>query len=278
MIYKTNYSTYDSYTFNASSAQKYVRFLLYNEHHVKCDFQNEMKIKLTLGIVPKRKVFTKTTRFFLHFEFLIDEDEFIQLVTPSQCLHINLKIKPVRNVVQKTTDLNNSINFKTYLFNDALSDVVFKIDDTELPAHKIMLASASPVFEKMFSHQMKENITNVVVVEETDPDIFKEMLSFIYTGEVDNLETMACGLYELANRYDISNLKLLCEEFLEGSLSSNNVIPILELADCHNSMNLKKKCIEYMDDNFEKIGKTEAFKNMRKQLLLEFVYFTRLTQ
>ncbi|XP_051173139.1 speckle-type POZ protein-like [Leptopilina boulardi] len=268
-FFKTNY---DSFFSSKNSERKYIRFLLYNESNYKHNFDNQVKIKIIFGIVPKKKVFSKITNSIAHYEILIEEDELTQFITNARCLHVNLKIKPLRDVEKFSTVGNN---FLPFLNNNNLSDVVFQIENEVIPAHKLMLASVSPVFDSMFAHQMRENITNIVQIENADPNAFKEMLRYIYTGEIENLKNVVFGLYELADKYDITKLRLICEEFFERCLSIDNVIGILEHADRHNSQDLKNECIVFIDRNFDKVGNTDAFRNMHKDLLLDFIFTTK---
>jgi hypothetical protein len=49
------------------------------------------------------------------------------------------------------------------------------------PAHKIVLATQSPVFKAELYGSMKERSTQHVTVEDILPDVFKALLHFIYT-------------------------------------------------------------------------------------------------
>jgi speckle-type POZ protein len=71
------------------------------------------------------------------------------------------------------------------LFNGMLfSDFTFNVRGREFQAHKAMLATRSRVFAAMFQHPTKENLSSLVVIEDTEPDVFYELLRFIYTGRV----------------------------------------------------------------------------------------------
>lgn len=63
-----------------------------------------------------------------------------------------------------------------------MSDLTIHVNGTDLRAHKIILAARCPVFKKMFNVDMKENNLNRVEVLDVEPEVFDEMLRFIYTG------------------------------------------------------------------------------------------------
>ena len=67
------------------------------------------------------------------------------------------------------------------------TDVTIVCQGREFPCHKaILLTGRPPVFEAMFSHNMKEAQEGEVDIVDVDPGTFKRMLEFIYTGQVAN--------------------------------------------------------------------------------------------
>ncbi len=47
-----------------------------------------------------------------------------------------------------------------------------------------ILTARSEVFPAMFQHPMEKQSTNVAKIEDIDPDVFQQMLCYIYTGQV----------------------------------------------------------------------------------------------
>jgi hypothetical protein len=65
------------------------------------------------------------------------------------------------------------------------SDVNFNIGGRQFPAHKNILAARSEIFDAMFKHPMKKQSTNnQIKIEDTGPEVFEQLLRFIYTGRV----------------------------------------------------------------------------------------------
>ena len=50
-------------------------------------------------------------------------------------------------------------------------------------AHKAILAACSPVFRAMFEHEMQGTLNNLVEIHDMDPQVFQEMIYFIYSGK-----------------------------------------------------------------------------------------------
>jgi speckle-type POZ protein len=124
------------------------------------------------------------------------------------------------------------------------NDVNFNIDGRPFPAHKSILAARSEVFAAMFQHPMREQSTNQIKIEDIQPEVFQELLRFIYTGRVSiaTMETMAVGLFIAADKYMLIGLKNKCENYLLHDMSPDNCIELLLNSNLMNSSeNLKKE-------------------------------------
>lgn len=69
--------------------------------------------------------------------------------------------------------------------SDNLHDVCFKIEHKIFPVHKYIVANKSPNLNQLFLENLDKD---VIEIKDTNPDIFKELLSFIYTGSCDLIE------------------------------------------------------------------------------------------
>lgn len=64
----------------------------------------------------------------------------------------------------------------SFLNNEKYSDVTFNVGDKIFPGHKLILSAKSPVFNRMLSSDMKEALTNIIVIEDIEPEVFYEVL------------------------------------------------------------------------------------------------------
>ncbi len=116
-----------------------------------------------------------------------------------------------------------------------LSDVIFNVK--------------SPVFKAMFHHSSnKEVLSGQVKVEDIEPDVFQEILLFIYTGKTQftAMNQMAPGILAPADKYLLEDLKTRCETHLIRQMSAENCLELLSLTTYHPAEHLKKYPIEYL--------------------------------
>lgn len=140
--------------------------------------------------------------------------------------------------------------FETFLNNQTHSDIDFQIGDEKYHAHKLILRTRSPVFDRMFSHHMIETITGVVKIDDIEPAVFYQVLRFIYTNEFETTDNdKIFKILIVADKYDIDDLKSECENILANSLTIENFQRTITFADDLNADRLKKMCIVYLIDN-----------------------------
>ncbi len=97
-----------------------------------------------------------------------------------------------------------------------LLDVVLIVKDKKFPAHKAILGARSQVFADKFEmvQPVKDGLHQVRIETGADPSTMMNFLHFIYTGEP--IGTLADeDLKELADRYGLTTLSVLCKHALE---------------------------------------------------------------
>lgn len=145
------------------------------------------------------------------------------------------------------------------LKSSKFSDITITAGSYTFKCHRIILSSVSPYFEAMFSSGMKESVTGEVKIEGIDSEIFRDILSYIYSGidivKTDNAEEMLKGAAVL----QMDCLQRRCEEFLSGSLSVDNCISRWRLAHWHSCMQLSRKAWSHVMKHFSELTKTEEF-------------------
>ena len=152
----------------------------------------------------------------------------------------------------------------TALFeNQNNTDIEIEVKGHKFCAHKLILIARSPVFAAMFEHHMKESIQNRVIINDIEKEVFNNVLRFIYTDKVVKGDVESNKkLLSAADKYNLVELKSICEEFLISQLSAETVSEVLILSDTHSAENLKTYAIDFIQRNESKVMKTKGWKNV----------------
>lgn len=145
--------------------------------------------------------------------------------------------------------------------NSDFADVHFTFpndDQSEkVPAHKAILASASPVFAAMFFGPLKE--ADIVKITDSYADAFKEFLQIVYLPKViltvENHEEVA----RLADKYDLHDCFNAFIPFIEHHLKIENLILDYQVAVVSNHSKLRASCEQKIRVFAKDVLKSESF-------------------
>ena len=139
--------------------------------------------------------------------------------------------------------------------DEVFTDVTIVSQGKEFKAHKVVLASQSSVFRKMFEVDMTEKETNMVEMPDISPPVISDLLDFIYTGEAPNIKTLAKELLNIADKYELPKLFSMCQEELRKNIESDvtNVIEMFSFAKLHNAEDLKRACVSIITLNIDAV-------------------------
>ncbi|XP_033221404.1 leucine-zipper-like transcriptional regulator 1 homolog [Belonocnema kinseyi] len=232
----------------------------------KCDelFGEALELKVQISIVnPTGKMFSRS--------FILSGDEvsyvFNDFIDPEDLGKFldNGKLEILAEIFFPERATNRK-NFEDCLNVEFLSDVQLLIGEDRISAHKVILASKSPFFNELFLHNKEVN------VEDINPEAFKEILKYIYTGKIENW-SLSCEILAGASKLQIEDLKFECEQRLRKNLTVKSVISILILAEDSNAECLKQHCLCYVLHHVNDIKKSETFQSLKSEpgLILEIL-------
>jgi len=94
----------------------------------------------------------------------------------------------------------------------------------------------------MFNQPLSESRDGLLNIVDAEVSTVEEFLRYVYTGELNEMEKNASGLYVIADKYDIQDLKMMCENFIMRSISIPNIFSIYDLGKLLNSEGILRKC------------------------------------
>ncbi|KAJ3686359.1 hypothetical protein LUZ61_015523 [Rhynchospora tenuis] len=131
-----------------------------------------------------------------------------------------------------------------------MTDMTLEVNGEVIHAHKGILAARSPYFKALLFGSMVESKVPYLRIEDTETEVFKYLLQYIYTDTIDrNPEipstNLAQKLLVAADRYGVEGLKIKCEEKLSKDISLNSVLSCFALAEKYYCSNLKEACFKF---------------------------------
>ncbi|KAM3214157.1 hypothetical protein ACQJBY_066534 [Aegilops geniculata] len=194
-----------------------------------------------------------------------------------RCTITILKEVPVPTISAEEVITPPSANLHQHLGellqSETGADVNFHVRGESFAAHKNILAARSPVFKAQFFGDMKEKCSAHVEVKDMEATVFRVMLHFVYTnmvpeldGPLEEVTTMAQHLLAAADKYGLGRLKLICEIKLSGGISIDTAATTLVLAEQHNCLKLKAKCVKFIVSTpavLEAVLATEGYKHLQ---------------
>ena len=147
--------------------------------------------------------------------------------------------------------------------NDIFTNVILVSGEREFKAHRVILASQSPFFKARFEQRWKRQ-DDKVDMSDVDPNVLEAMISFMYTGEVVDMDSISDELLPVSEEYRLSGLKEMCERSLLKKLSTENAVKYLKLATTHNAENLRKESLRFIISNPSSVKKSENWKSLDK--------------
>uniref|UniRef100_A0A673CPZ4 Rho-related BTB domain-containing protein 1 n=1 Tax=Sphaeramia orbicularis TaxID=375764 RepID=A0A673CPZ4_9TELE len=199
--------------------------------------------------------------------------DLMQVATIAELLEVFDLRMMVANVLNRESFMNQEITkafhvrranrIKECLNKGTFADVVFRLDDGCLPAHKPLLISSCDWMAAMFRGSFMESYIEEVSIPNTSAACMRGVLEFLYCSLLTpcpGLEPME--LIVLANRLCLPRLVALTEQHavdellqlaVKGVDIDGQVLAYLELAQFHNAKQLSTWCLHHICTNYNSI-------------------------
>lgn len=171
----------------------------------------------------------------------------------------------------------------THIFNqDILSDVKFLVPVSNraeseskrvqvmIPAHKFVLALASPVFFAMFYGQLVDP-TDTIELPDCDFESLLELFRYLYTDNVNLNGNNVMQVMYLAKKYLVPSLVEKCTEYLKDILDVSNVFCILPYANKFEDIDLQDRCWKVIERHTEEAVTSDDFVTVDRSILESLV-------
>ncbi|KAL2515483.1 BTB/POZ and TAZ domain-containing protein 1 [Forsythia ovata] len=148
-----------------------------------------------------------------------------------------------------------------------------------MPAHSRILASASPVLERLIARpQKRRSSVRKIHILGVPCDAVSVFVQFLYSSKCDeeHMEKYGIHLLALSHVYFVPQLKQRCTRGLAERLTIENVVDVLQLARLCDAPDLYLKCMKLLSNNFKAVEETEGWRFLQNHdpwLELEILQF-----
>ncbi|XP_056591865.1 rho-related BTB domain-containing protein 2 [Triplophysa dalaica] len=186
--------------------------------------------------------------------------------------------------ITKAFHVRRTNRVKECLAKGTFSDVVFKLDDGTVEAHKPLLISSCDWMAAMFGGPFVESCTKEVLFPNTTRSSMQAVLEYLYTGRFcSRTDLDAMELIILANRLCLPHLVALTELHTVSVLSEaaamdtdidEDVLVYLEMAQFHCAYQLTDWCLHHLCTNYNNVCRKFP-RDMRAKCAENQLYFEK---
>ncbi|XP_078572295.1 kelch repeat and BTB domain-containing protein 12-like isoform X1 [Branchiostoma floridae x Branchiostoma japonicum] len=153
----------------------------------------------------------------------------------------------------------------------AFQDVIFEVENQQFPCHRLVLSAASPYFRAMFTSGMVESRQKTVVLQGLDSGIFKEIMSYIYSGTLHVFLDKVQPLYQAADLLQLDYVRDTCSSYMAMNVERANCLDLYNFADAFCIDIVMRKCLQWIDRNFAEFSFSDDFFSLSVHQLTEII-------
>jgi hypothetical protein len=182
---------------------------------------------------------------------------------------IDCKVRGVKVEVEQRIPPSRFQTNMAQLFEEGQgADVTFSVGNVDIPAHRCILSAQNPVLKALLMGQFAEGSKGKkkVTVTDVEATVFKQMLRFLYTDELDSAENVKLeALLVAADKYQIDRLRALCELGLVKKLSSETCCDQLVLGKAIGASRLTHAALQHAITHPTEVLKSDGMKRIAEK-------------
>ncbi|KAJ8386390.1 hypothetical protein AAFF_G00170950 [Aldrovandia affinis] len=142
---------------------------------------------------------------------------------------------------------------------NTLCDITLRVEATDFPAHRIVLAACSDYFCAMFTSELSEKGKSFVDIQGLTAATMEILLDFVYTETVLVTVENVQELLPAACLLQLKGVKRACCDFLDSQLDPSNCLGIRDFAETHNCLDLMQAAELFSQKHFPEVVQHEEF-------------------
>merc|ERR1712062_275007 len=189
----------------------------------------------------------------------------------------NFRIHAITGIMTLTFEVDDCVSLKdelVYRFGELVlepqqntgpekpEDIKIECQGEKIEVHKFLLSKVSDVFQRMVENpNFIESHQGIIAIKEISPDTIKTFKKLLYENQIEKTDLDA-ELLIFCDRYNIKPMAEFCSEFLQESVTKENLMEIVDAAYKVNDDELLKKAVDFVRLNygsFEDIEQWEEY-------------------
>ncbi|XP_076462574.1 actin-binding protein IPP-like isoform X2 [Babylonia areolata] len=163
-------------------------------------------------------------------------------------------------------------SLKSLWQEECFCDVWLRVGEREFPAHRLVLAAASPYFRAMFRCGMTEGKEEHVTLHDLSPSVFEQLIHFMYSGSIQVNGENCQELLAAADMLQLLPVLTLCQQFLIQQLAADNCVGIYVLGELHQLQEVQDASERYLEQHFLQVVGEEEFRSLEWRQLVHFLH------
>eukprot|EP01006_Ploeotia_vitrea_P035035 TRINITY_DN65831_c7_g3_i6.p1 TRINITY_DN65831_c7_g3~~TRINITY_DN65831_c7_g3_i6.p1 ORF type:complete len:423 (+),score=258.48 TRINITY_DN65831_c7_g3_i6:54-1271(+) len=152
--------------------------------------------------------------------------------------------------------------------SEKFADVRFEVGPkggTEtFSAHKIILASRSPVFAAMLFSRFQEATTSEAIrVPDISPECFRILLECVYSDRADLSPENAIGVLMAAKKYQVEPLRKACVAYMSDDIAVDNIVVLLN--NFSDLLDEEQFTLRFLEQHATEIVEHSTFTDLQKR-------------
>ncbi len=198
-----------------------------------------------------------------------------ELISTSSCIFMVTKLKDHFDILSENIKMSRAAKVLAGLAalqeEGTLCDVELKAEQQTIPAHKAVLAAATPYFAAMFTGKFKERKSRVITVKDVTFTGLKNVVDCIYTTEIKiNAENIG-DILPAAHLLQMTDIVEECKDWMSRKITKNNCFKFLQLAEKYGIETVEVAITDFVLNNFVAVSKTKGFTEISQHALCRYL-------
>lgn len=151
----------------------------------------------------------------------------------------------------QSTDHRWLAKFLAFLWADEdFADFTIEVEEQKFPAHRLVLASRSPVLRSLLLTDMREKREGKIVLSDVSASGWRIFQKYLYTNAFsfpkDGDVTELLEVLMLSDKYDVHSLRNVVEGEVISRMSADNIVEVLEASVKFGLFDLKEAGVDFL--------------------------------